>query len=192
MNEFVEQCRREWSRLGVPNGVADDMAAELAADLEEGASPEDVLGKDAADARSFAAAWAAERGAVPHRRKVVRIGVLATFTTLALVVIAGALLTLLGSPSKGTRLSLEPAAEASTGPQRVWVGPPVHLKIVAGPPAIVAPPVVRLASESATGVDERTVGFVLLITGATGLVVATLFWVASGRRAQSRLFALNG
>ncbi len=66
MNEFVEECRSEWRRLGVADAVADDMAAELTADLAEaeaeGVSPEDVLGSGAFDARSFATAWAAERG----------------------------------------------------------------------------------------------------------------------------------
>src|SRR6185312_9113196 len=90
VSDFIEQCRREWKRLGVPSAIADEMAAELAADLAEGASPEDVLGRDAADARSFAAAWAAERGIVPRRTKAIRIGVLATVTALVSIVIAGA------------------------------------------------------------------------------------------------------
>jgi len=45
---FVDDCRREWKRLRVSDAVANEMAAELTADLEEaaseGASPEDVLG----------------------------------------------------------------------------------------------------------------------------------------------------
>ena len=49
MNEFVEECRREWRRLGVPDPVANEMAADLAADLEEaeaeGCSAEEVLGQ---------------------------------------------------------------------------------------------------------------------------------------------------
>ena len=48
MNQLVEECRSEWKRLGVPDPAADEMAAELAADLAdaqaEGASVEDVLG----------------------------------------------------------------------------------------------------------------------------------------------------
>ncbi len=63
MNEFVDECRREWRRLGVPDPVANEMAADLTADLEEaeaeGGSPEDVLGNSAFDPRRFAAAWAA-------------------------------------------------------------------------------------------------------------------------------------
>lgn len=191
VNEFVEQCRREWKRLGVPNGIADEMAAELTADLDEGVSPEDVLGADAADARSFAAAWAAERDVVPRRRKAMRIGVLAAVTALVLVVIAGALLALLASPSEGARLSIQATPHMFTGPQRVWVGPPARQTIVATPPA-VTPPLFRLTTRSDTGPDERTVGFVLLIVGATGLVIATIFWVAGGRRPRSRLVALNG
>src|SRR5216117_2378289 len=73
MTDFVEQCLREWRRLHVPDSVADEMAAELAADLEEarveGMTPEDVLGSGAADPRSFAAAWAAELGVVPLRKR---------------------------------------------------------------------------------------------------------------------------
>jgi len=56
---FVEECCREWRRLGVPNPVANDMADGLAAELEEAqaedGSPEDVLGNSAFDPRRFAA-----------------------------------------------------------------------------------------------------------------------------------------
>ena len=62
MTEFVQECRREWRRLGVPDPIASEMAADLTADLEEaraeGGSPEDVLGNNAFDPRRFAAAWA--------------------------------------------------------------------------------------------------------------------------------------
>jgi hypothetical protein len=186
VNEFVEQCRREWKRLGLPSAIADEMAAELAADLNEGASPEDVLGGDAADARSFAAAWAAERDVVPRRRKPARISVLAIVTALVLIVIAGVLLALLASPSKGSRLSIQAAPHMFTGPQRVWVGPPARLTIVATPPT-VTPPLFRLTTQSDNRAGQRTVGFVLLIIGATGLVIATLLW-----RPRSRLATLDG
>jgi hypothetical protein len=66
VSEFVEECRREWRRLGVQDAVANEMAADLTADLEEaeaeGGSPEDVLGNSAFDPRPFAAAWAVARG----------------------------------------------------------------------------------------------------------------------------------
>ena len=69
MNEFVDECRREWRRLRVPDPVANEMAADLEADLREaeaeGATAEDVLGDAAFDPRTFAASWAAERGVIP-------------------------------------------------------------------------------------------------------------------------------
>ena len=69
MSDFVEQCRREWKRLGVPDPLAAEMAADLAADLKEaeaeGVSAEELLGSSAFDPRSFAASWAAERGIIP-------------------------------------------------------------------------------------------------------------------------------
>jgi len=68
VSEFVDECRREWRRLGVAYPIANEMAADLAADLEEaeaeGGSPEDVLGNSAFDPRRFAAAWATARGVV--------------------------------------------------------------------------------------------------------------------------------
>jgi hypothetical protein len=71
MTDFVEECRREWKRLRVPAGPANEMADDLAADLRDaeadGAFPEEVLGDGAADPRAFAAAWARERGLVQPR-----------------------------------------------------------------------------------------------------------------------------
>jgi hypothetical protein len=47
MNEFVEECRREWKRLGVADPIAMEMALDLTADIEEaeaeGGSAEDVF-----------------------------------------------------------------------------------------------------------------------------------------------------
>jgi hypothetical protein len=69
MSDFVEQCRREWGRLGVPDPVANEMATDLAADLKEaeaeGVLAEEVLGRSVFDPRSFAASWPAERGVIP-------------------------------------------------------------------------------------------------------------------------------
>jgi hypothetical protein len=63
---FVEECRREWRRLGVPDPIANEMALDLTADIEEaeaeGGSAEDVLGNSLFDPRRFAAAWANARG----------------------------------------------------------------------------------------------------------------------------------
>ena len=66
MNQFVDQCRREWKRLGVPEAAANEMAADLVADLAEaqadGVSPEEVLGNGFFDPAAFAASWATARG----------------------------------------------------------------------------------------------------------------------------------
>jgi len=69
MSQFVDECRREWKRLGVPDAIANEMAADLAADLAdadaEGVPAEDVLGNGVFDPRAFAASWAGERGVIP-------------------------------------------------------------------------------------------------------------------------------
>jgi hypothetical protein len=107
MSDFVEQCRREWKRLGVPDPLAEEMAADLASDLgeaeAEGVSAEELLGSSAFDPRSFAASWAAERGIIPvapSRGKTRRRPlVLAAFTAVAAIaLIAAAVLLLTGQP----------------------------------------------------------------------------------------------
>ena len=76
MPAFIEECRYEWKRLGVPDSMAEEMAAELEADLAEaeadGVSAAEMLGES--DPRRFAATWARERGLVsepapPKRRR---------------------------------------------------------------------------------------------------------------------------
>src|SRR5215468_1009152 len=66
MSTFVEECRREWKRLGVPDLMADEMATDLEADLaeaqSEGVSAAEILGQS--DPRRFAETWASERGLV--------------------------------------------------------------------------------------------------------------------------------
>jgi len=93
VSEFIEECRREWKRLRVPDPIADEMAADLAADLEEaeadGASAEEVLGSGASDPRAFAASWATERGVVQPRfrdkirRRPLLLGAAALLVALA-------------------------------------------------------------------------------------------------------------
>jgi len=66
MPAFIEECRYEWKRLGVPDSMAEEMAAELEADLAEaqadGISAAEMLGES--DPRRFAASWARERGLI--------------------------------------------------------------------------------------------------------------------------------
>jgi len=110
VNQFVEQCRREWKRLRVPDPVADEMAAELTADLDEaaaeGASPEEVLGSAASDPRSFAAAWAAERGVVPPQAWTTRLRgrslLPVAIAALTIVAAVGASLVVFALPNAST------------------------------------------------------------------------------------------
>lgn len=189
MNEFVEECRDEWKRLGVPDPVANEMAADLAADLEEaeaeGASAEEVLGSGAFDPRSFAAAWAAERGLIqrpqlPGGRGILRRSRLhaAIGALFALIAIVGAVLVILASPS---------------GPRRLDLPPPPDLATAPGPGRTVAPPpgtvwTVMAPDIDDSGDDTHTVGSVLLIVGLAGVVPLTLFslWVGPTRRSRRR------
>jgi hypothetical protein len=70
MTAYVEECRQEWKRLGVPDLLAEEMATELESDLAEaqadGVSATEILGES--DPRRFAANWASERGLVSEPR----------------------------------------------------------------------------------------------------------------------------
>jgi hypothetical protein len=100
VNEFVEECRREWRRLGVPDPIANEMAADLTADIEEaeseGGSAEDVLGNSVFDARRFAASWAGARGVTaplppedaPRRRGILIVALAAFAAFFALAAVA--------------------------------------------------------------------------------------------------------
>jgi hypothetical protein len=107
VNGFVEECRAEWRRLRVPDAVANEMAADLEADLNEaraeGASPEDVLGAFAFDPRAFAASWAGARGVAPSGQPRGDGGnrplLLAVLAVLGAAAIAGAVLAIVGPSS---------------------------------------------------------------------------------------------
>jgi hypothetical protein len=174
VNGFVDECRREWRRLGVPDPVANEMAADLEADLQEaeaeGVSPEEVLGSGAFDPRSFAASWAAERGVIrpsPVRQRVpTRSFVPAAIAALIGIAVSGAAVALFASRS--TAVAAAPAILAPRRPPRaVWVTPQGFVTGV-------------------SGVDARAIGLVLLIVGVAGIVLLTLFWlwVGPGRRSR--------
>jgi hypothetical protein len=127
MSDFVEQCRREWKRLQVPDPLAEEMAADLASDLREaeaeGVSAEELLGRSVFDPKTFAASWAAERGiipAAPERRTRRRPLVLVAFTAVsALVVFVSALALATGQPQASivaTTRSHRPSAPAGFVP----------------------------------------------------------------------------
>jgi hypothetical protein len=167
VSKFVKECQREWKRLGVADAVANEMAADLEADLEEaeaeGASIEDVLGSSAFDPRSFAAAWAAERGVVgpsttpgkPARRLIV----LATIVAAAIALIGAAIAFL---PTTATH----------------------RVASVALRPALPAPPQTLVApNHSAAIAAVHTVGLLLLVVGVIGIVTMSVWmlWSRAGR-----------
>jgi hypothetical protein len=129
MSDFVEQCRQEWKRLGVPDPLAEEMAADLATDLGEaaadGVSAEEFLGSSAFDPRSFAASWAAERGIIPAPAGPGnRPLVLVVFTALvALAVIVAALLLVTGQPRVGVVASGTAQPRLATPPAPFFVRP---------------------------------------------------------------------
>jgi hypothetical protein len=140
MNDFVEQCRREWRRLGVPDSVAEEMATELASDLSEaeaeGVSAQEFLGRSAFDPPSFAATWAAERGIIPRqqpsqtttRRRPVFLMAFTGTAAIALIVAAALLLT--GEP----KLTLATSETRTVlGPLPPGVGGQVHTTSAATP-----------------------------------------------------------
>ena len=172
MSDFVEQCRLEWRRQGVPDPFADEMAADLASDLgeaeAEGVSLEELLGDSAHDPRSFAASWARERGVIPERpgdrgaRRRPRF--LVAFTALAAIALGVAALLL------------------ATGEPRVTVTalgrPPGLLALPAHSPLPAAGRHVVAANASAP------VEWILLIVAIVALGFAAWLWtgwVRSGR-----------
>jgi hypothetical protein len=127
VSDFVEECRREWKRLRVPAGPAEEMADDLAADLHEaeaeGAFPEEVLGNGAADPRAFAEAWARERGLVrPHwtDRLRTRQALLVGVALVALLVVGAVLGSILSST--GPRNAAPAPAATQQSPAGGFVG----------------------------------------------------------------------
>lgn len=165
MNPFIEECRKEWRRLRVPDAVANEMATDLASDLAEaeaeGLAPEEVLGNGAFDPRSFAASWAAERGVIPSSpvrvnplRKPVNLVVIAAASLIAAI---GATLVLFGSRG-GSSISVSP----QQGPFASPVPPdPVH----------------RLAAVDL--VDA--VAAILLVLAIVGMALAAYIWISRRR-----------
>lgn len=138
MSDFVEECRREWRRLQVPEPVANEMAADLAADLREaeaeGASAEEVLGNGAFDPRSFAASWAIERGLVqPARRSRLSRRPLLIAIGVAALLIVGATLAALTVFATATHV----ASRQQVTAQRVTVQTPTTTLAMAIVPNVI-------------------------------------------------------
>ena len=180
MNEFVEECRREWRRLGVPDPIANEMAADLTADIEEaeaeGGSAEDVLGNSVFDAQRFAASWAGARGVTapalpdgPPRRRafLVALTAIAAFFGLAAIAL------LIGRHSASVAVSVRQIL-AGPGPVRLFrpgpVSPPFR-SFVFGPQF----------SGQHNGLFPLLVLLMFLMV-LTGLCLAVLYWCPWSRR----------
>lgn len=168
MSEFVEQCRREWRRLGVADPLADEMAADLTSDLEEaeaeGVSVAEYL--SGSDPRSFAASWATERGVIPAptgqddgRRRPLA---LVAFTVLAAItVLVSALLLATGEP----KVTLRATRTA-----------PPHLP---GSPS--GPSVPSGAGRQVQAAAAAPVEWILLVVALAALGFAVWLWVRWNR-----------
>jgi hypothetical protein len=180
VSDFIDECRREWRRLRVPDPVANEMAADLAADLEEAeaedVSPEEVLGSGASDPRSFAASWAAARGvgrpSPPSERVASRAFILAAIAALVVIAVSGAVLMILASPPVSQRVLAVPPPPLPTASGQVWV-------------AKADGPTITVDADG-SGLDSRAVGSVLLIVGLAGIVPVALLWLWLGHGRWSR------
>ncbi len=166
MSGFVDECRKEWSRLGVPEADRNEMAADLEADLAEaradGASPEEVLGNGYFDAKSFVASWATARGVVKvtHRnRGTIRIrSLVLALAALVGAVVAGVGLLILVRPRFSSQAIAAPVGRRFYRPvPSILVNP--HHFLFAGPGSAIDP-----------------LGWLLLIAGLIGLAVTAWIW----------------
>src|SRR5271166_3528592 len=143
MSDFVEQCRTEWKRLGVPDSIAEEMAADLASDMREaeadGISVEELLGSSASDPRAFAASWATERGIVPVRSgradsRRGRLALMAFTGVAATALIVAALLLATGEPKLALVTSRATPPPHSLGATASCVPPPSRIQTSAAAP----------------------------------------------------------
>ncbi len=143
MSDFVEQCRTEWKRLGVPDSIAEEMAADLASDIREaeadGISVEELLGNSASDPPAFAASWATERGIVPVRSgransRRGRLALMAFTGVAATVLIVAALLLATGEPKVALVTSGATPPPHFLGATASFVPPPSRVQASAAAP----------------------------------------------------------
>jgi hypothetical protein len=137
VNDFVEECRREWRRLGVLDPVANEMAADLAADIEEaeaeGGSAEDVLGNSAFDPRGFAGSWAVARGVTALPAPPTPTFPARRWPALAFGMVGcAALLALIAAVLVGGRQSAASAVSV-----RQFVRGPKSVRVFPGPPMVL-------------------------------------------------------
>jgi hypothetical protein len=182
VTQFVDECRREWRRLSVPDAVANEMAAEIEADLNDaeadGLAPEEVLGDGVFDPRSFAATWAAERGVIPssaapaphrHRTLVAAvIGALAIVTLFGGIAVLTARHTTQVTIASPFRIAAPRLVKPGAGLPRYFF-PRLHGTVMF-PSKPVPAGLVR------SGLDLRPVGWILVAIGLVGIAASILVW----------------
>jgi hypothetical protein len=192
--EFIQECRQEWKRLGVPDPIANEMAADLTADIEEaeseGGSAEDVLGTSLFDPRRFAAAWAGARGVtappdpvdpfaplVRERRTWYRPAMVIALAVIGFMVTLAAATLVVGRHSSAVAATTHQIL-SGPGPTRLF-GPgsaiPPFRTFVQGP---------GFAVQNSGPV--AVVGLALLLVGVVILGIAVLFWSPWSRRQSKR------
>jgi hypothetical protein len=178
MSRFVEECQKEWNRLAVPQAIANEMAADLEADLAEaeadGVSPEEVLGNGYFDARAFAGEWARARGVIDPNgitRAPVRFTrlrpltlALATVTLVFGAMAALGLLMLVGEHSSSVSLAVVAVRHAVAQPAPGFFLRPGRF------------------GQSGPGAPFAAVGLLLLVSGLVGAGVSLWFWKARTTR----------
>lgn len=192
MIEFIQECRQEWKRLGVPDPIANEMAADLTADIEEaeaeGGSAEDVLGTSLFDPRRFAAAWAGARGVTAPAEPIDPITPVGQqrqrwYRPAGAIALAafGFLVTLFAAAVVIGRHSSAVAATthqilSGPGGTRIFGPGSVPFRIFPHGPGIAGPNTAPVA----------LVGFALLLVGVVILGVAVLCWSPWSRRQSKR------
>jgi hypothetical protein len=172
MSEFLDACRREWRRLGVPDPVAAEMAAEVAVDLEqaeaEGVAPEEVLGSSIFDPAGFAFNWATEKGVIPPAARPPRVGrrwvAVAALVSFAFVTAIGAGIAVLAFHGADIVAVARAASPRALLPRVRGFSRPV------GSP----------------DADLRPVAVALLVVGLGGIALSAVLWLRSGRGSGPR------
>jgi len=138
MSDFVQRCREEWKRLGVSDALIEEMATDLASDLNEaeadGVSIEELLGRSAFDPASFAATWAAQRGVIPPAptarrqtffRKPLTLGALVFVVLFFAALIGSVLIIRAAPPTLGFRRAAAPSLRLLPGAGQPLPGQPL-------------------------------------------------------------------
>ncbi len=181
VSQFVDECLKEWHRLGVDEAVANEMAADLEVDLAEaatdGVGPEAVLGNGFFDPAAFAASWAAARGVVGSRGRIPWTRRLPTWALAlgAAVCVVVALVGLVVVVVGGHRFGSASVASAVALPHPILRGPAVHGVFVGPDRVLVGRPVLAVAA----------LGGVLFLAGLVGLIglcVSAWLWRSRSSR----------